>query len=147
MSDVALAGMPDADVVRKAEAYLLTLPQVDLGTQHLVHGGVSVRTIFIPAGGHVTGAQTNLANVCIVHGDITVTTDGGPQRLTGFHVLPANPGSKRYGVAHAGTWWTTVHHTELTDIAAIENEMTDEAAMLQTRRAGIEYQAPVALEG
>lgn len=147
MTDVALAGMPDVDVVRRAEAFLLTQPQVDLATQHLVHGGVSVRTILVPAGCHVTGALTNIANVCIVNGDITVTTDAGPQRLTGFHVLPANAGAKRYGVAHADTWWTTVHHTELTDIAAIEDEMTNEAGMLQTRRAGIEYRPTVALEG
>lgn len=147
MTDVSLPGMPELETVRIAEAYLLTLPQHDLGTRHIVHGGCSVRTIFIPAGGHVTGAQTNLENVCIVHGDITVTTDGGPQRLIGFHVLPANAGSKRYGVAHRDTWWTTVHRTELTDIAAIEDEMTPEAGMLQTRRVGIEYQAVAALEG
>lgn len=147
MTDVALSGMPNVEFVRRAEAFLLALPQIDLGTQHLVHGGVSVRTILVPAGCHVTGALTNIANVCIVHGDITVTTDAGPQRLTGFHVLPANAGSKRYGVAHKDTWWTTVHHTDLTDIAAIEDEMTNEAEMLQTRRAGIEYRSAVALEG
>ena len=140
-------GMPSPDAVRRAEAFLLTLPQLDIQTQHIVHGRVSVRTIFIPAGGHITGAQTNLANVCIVSGDITVTTDEGPQRLTGFHILPANPGAKRYGVAHADTWWTTVHHTDLTDITAIEDEMTDESALLQTRREGITYAEPEKVEG
>jgi hypothetical protein len=141
------SGAPDPEVVRQAEAYILTLPQIDLGTTHIVHGDVSVRTIFIPAGGHVTGALTNIANVCLIHGDITVTTDNGPQRFTGFHVLPAQPGAKRYGVAHADTYWTTVHHTKLTDIADIEDEMTNESALLQTRRDGIEYAKPIELEG
>jgi len=144
MSNICVSGMPDPATVRAAEAHLLTLPQIDLKTQHVVHGKVSVRTILVPAGGHVTGAQTNIDNVCIVHGDITVTTDAGPQRLTGFHVIPAAAGSKRYGVAHQDTWWTTVHHTELTDIHAIEDEMTSESAMLQTRRV-VEYQALKAL--
>lgn len=147
MTDVSLAGMPAAEVVRKAEAFLESLPQVDLGTQHLVHGKCSVRTVFIPAGCHVTGALTNLPNVVILHGDITATTDAGPQRFTGFHVIPANPGAKRYVVAHADTWWTTVHYTEQTDIAAIEDEMTDEASRLQTRRAEIEFRPCVAVEG
>lgn len=130
--------MPSPEAVRQAEAYLATLPQVDLQTQHIVHGKVSARWILIPAGCHLTGAQTNLDNVCVCVGDITVTTDEGPKRLTGFHVLPAKAGAKRYGVAHADTYWLTVHHTEHTDIRAVEDEMTDEAHLLQTRR-GIEF--------
>jgi hypothetical protein len=86
-------------------------------------------------GRHVlTGCQTNLDNVCIVLGDITVTTDDGPARLTGFHMLPANRGTKRVGHAHADTWWVTVHHTTLTDQRDIEDEMTDESAELNSRR-------------
>ena len=133
--------------VKVLEQHLLTLPQIDLETQHIVHGGVSARWILIPAGGTLTGALTNLANVCVVVGDITVTTEAGPRRLTGFHVLPAEPGAKRAGHAHADTWWCTVHHTKLTDIAAIEDEMTAEAAMLQTRRPAINYAAFQKIEG
>jgi hypothetical protein len=139
-SELIPSGMPDPDLVRKAEAFILTLPQVDLQTRHEIHAGVSTRAIFVPAGTHVTGAQTNLDNTCIVFGDITVTTDEGPKRLTGFHVIKAKAGAKRYGVAHADTWWITVHHTTLTDQKAVENEMTIEADMLQTRRDGIVYQ-------
>lgn len=132
--------MPPSKLVRQAEAFLLSLPQVDLQTVHEIHAGVSTRAIFVPAGTHVTGAETCLDNTCIVLGDITVTTDDGSRRLAGFHVIKAKAGSKRYGVAHADTWWVTVHHTKLTDQKAVENEMTAEADMLQTRREGIVYQ-------
>jgi hypothetical protein len=135
-------GMPDPNTVRAAETWMLQQPQVDLQTQHMVHGQVSARWIAIPAGCHLTGAQTNMDNICVVVGDITVTTDSGPQRLTGFHVLPAKAGAKRYGVAHADTYWLTVHHTTLVEIAAIEDEMTGEAQLLQTRRAAITFAAP-----
>ena len=108
-------------------------PQVDLRTTHLVFGGLSARTILIPAGTVLTGALTNIANMCVVFGDITVTTDDGPKRLTGFNVVKAAAGAKRAGVAHADTWWTTIHRTDLTDISDIENEMTNEADALQTR--------------
>lgn len=128
-----------SEAVRKLESMLLQLPQVDLKTSTLLHGGMAARTILIPAGVALTGAMTNKANLCIVVGDITVTTDDGPLRLTGFHVLPAGPGFKRAGIAHADTLWTTVWPTEAERVEDAEDEMTDESAALQTRREGIEY--------
>lgn len=125
---------------------MLDAPQVDLQTQQLIHGGVSVRTVFIPAGIVVTGALTNLDNICIVCGDITATTDAGPERLTGFNVIPAGKGFKRAVYAHTDTFWTTLHRTDKTDQQGVEDEMTSEAAMLQTRRPGITF-APVELVG
>lgn len=141
-----LSGMPDVATVRALEAHLLTLPQVDLGTTHVVHGGMYARTILIPAGTMLTGALTNCDNICVICGDITVTTDDGPQRLTGYHVIPAKAGAKRVGAAHADTWWTTLWPTDLSDVADIENEVTDEADHLQTRRPCIEYSTNPLLE-
>ena len=139
--------MPTPEQVRQLQSQMLQLPQVALQTSHLVQGGICARTIFIPAGTALTGAQLNKDNICIMSGDITVTTDDGPLRLTGFHVIPAMSGFKRVGLAHADTYWTTLFPTELTDIAAIETEMTDEADNLQTRKAGIGYQDAARLEG
>lgn len=119
--------------VAALERLILQAPQVDLGTRNLVHGGLCARWIFVPAGTVLTGALTNKANVCIVFGDIEVTTDDGPKRLTGFHVLPAEPGAKRAGHAIADTWWATVWRTDLDRIEDIEAEMTHEADRLQSR--------------
>lgn len=141
-SDDALAllsAMPDPEAVRAVEQRLLDMPQVDLSTEQLAHGGIAARTILIPAGVMLTGAETEIDNVCIICGDITVTTDDGPQRLTGFHVLTAEAGFKRAGFAHADTYWTTVWRTDLTDAERIEDEMTREPHLLQTRRGGITY--------
>jgi hypothetical protein len=132
--ETLIHGLPTVESVRQLESILLQLPQTNLSTQHLVHGGMSARTIFITAGTVLTGALTNLDNICVVCGDITVTTDDGAQRLTGFHVLPACAGAKRAGHAHADTWWTTLHCTDLTNVADIEDEMTDESDSLGTRR-------------
>lgn len=125
----------DIEQVKRLEAHLKQFPQIDLQTQVLVFGGVCARAIFIPAGVALTGALTNMDNICIVFGDISVTTDEGVKRLTGFHMLPAKAGAKRAGVTHADTWWATVIQTELTDPTEIENAMTPEADMLQTRTA------------
>lgn len=128
-------GMPDPERVAELEDVLLALPQIDLGTTHLIHAGMYARTILIPAGTVLTGALTEADNICVMHGDITVTTDDGPQRLVGFHVLPANAGSKRAGMAHADTYWTTLFRTDETEVSKIENSVTREADRLQTRRA------------
>ena len=129
-----LGGMPSVARVRELEALLLAQPQVNMPVEVVTHGQVSARAVLIPAGTVLTGAETNFDNVCIVVGDITVTTDAGPRRITGFAMLPANRGAKRVGLAHADTWWVCVHHTTLTDPRAIEDEMTDESARLLSRR-------------
>jgi hypothetical protein len=129
-----LGGMPSVAAVRELEDVLLTLPQVDFNLSHVIHAGMCARTMMIPAGVALTGALTNIDNTCIVCGDITVTTDDGPKRLTGYHVLPAKLGAKRAGFAHADTWWTTIHRTDLVSISDIEDEMTDESAGLGSRR-------------
>lgn len=145
MSEIAKS-TANNDGVRALEARLFDLPQVDMNTAMLMHGKMCARTILIPAGTLLTGAQTNIDNICVMFGDITVTTAEGVKRLTGFHVLPAAAGFKRAGIAHADTYWTTVHHTELSDIGEVEREMTDETALLQTTRFAIAAQQQAALE-
>jgi hypothetical protein len=139
-------GMPDPESVRQLEDCLIDLPQVDLGVSHVVHGGMCARTGMIPAGTVLTGAMTNCDNICVIHGDITVTTDDGPMRLTGFHVLPAKAGAKRVGVAHADTHWSTLFVTDKTDIQDIEDQMTGESNRLLTRRDSITFESPTRLE-
>lgn len=137
-SRAMMAGMPSVECVQRLEDLLLEMPQVQLATDHLVHGGMYARTVFIPAGTLLTGALTLRDNVVVMHGGITVTTDEGQQVLDGFHVLPACAGAKRAGVAHANTWWTTIWSTDKTDVAEIENELTSEPDKLQTRRPALE---------
>jgi hypothetical protein len=132
--------------VRALEAHILTIPQVDLKTQMLSHARMGVRTIFLKKGTALTGALTNIANVCIVSGDISVTFENGVRRITGFHVLTAPAGFKRAGYAHEDTWWTTIWHTDKTDSRDMEDEMTSESEMLQTRRAGIVFEQTEVLE-
>lgn len=132
---VASPLIPTNSQIKQLEAEMLKYEQVPIGTAMLAHGRMCARTIFIPAGVSLTGALINHDNICIVSGDITVTTDDGPKRLTGFHVIPASAGKKRVGRTNADTWWTCIWHTDLTDHTEIENDMTNEAESLQTRRA------------
>lgn len=128
MNDLTTARSIDA-----LERAILAQPQTDLCTEQHLSGKVYARTIHIPAGTVLTGATHKQDHVNIVVGDITVTTDAGTVRLTGHHVLPTKAGSRRAGVAHSDTVWTTLCHTELTDFDAIEDALVEESARLQTR--------------
>lgn len=132
MSEIA-----ERATIEKLEQQVLSLPQIDLNTEHALAGGVYARTIHIPAGTVLTGATHKKDHINIVFGDITVTTDNGTVRLTGHHVLPTKAGSKRAGYAHADTVWTTICETQLDDLDAIEDELVEESARLQTRVAAL----------
>lgn len=125
---------PTNEQVARLEQAMLELPQVDLQTAHCLSGMVYARSIFIPAGCPLTGAEHKKDHVNIVFGDITVSTDEGMKRLSGFHVLPTKAGMKRVGYAHADTHWVTCCHTQLENIPAIEDELVKDAHLLQTRR-------------
>jgi hypothetical protein len=139
--------MASPEAVRELELFTLAMPQVEIKTEHLVHGGMYARTIFIPAGTLLTGAMMNVDNICVMSGDISVTTDEGTVRMTGFHIVPASAGFKRAGFAHADTYWTTLMPTDKTDVSEIEDEMTDESDMLQTRRTALEFTSQSTLKG
>ena len=136
MSDVVLS---ERERIEQLESLILQVPQVDLNTTHALSGFVYARTIFIPAGTVLTGAVHKKDHINVMFGDITVSTDDGMQRLTGYHVLPTKAGAKRAGFAHADTHWTTLCHTQLEEVEAIENELVEDAERLQTRQAGITH--------
>jgi hypothetical protein len=122
------------DKVRRLEAALLTMPQIDLQTTHALSGGVYARTVFIPAGTVVTGATHKKDHICIIDGDVETILDGETQRITGRVILNGQAGVKRAVYAHDDTLWTTVCQTALHDIADIEAELVEEPEQLQTRR-------------
>ena len=134
-----------ADISR-LEALVLAQPQVDLRTEHALFDGHYARTIFIPAGTVLIGARHKTDHMNVAMGDITVTTDSGPTRLTGMNIIPTRAGSKRAGYAHADTVWITICKTQLTDIEAIENELVEEADRLQTRQGVLPYTPFLELE-
>ena len=129
-----LKAMPDPDSVRRFERLGLQLPQTKLETVHVVHGGVCARTILIPAGTVLTGAELDVDTVCVIVGDITVTTDDGVKRFSGHNILPAIKGNKRIGITHEDTYWTMVFKTDCDSIEEIEEQMTREHNRLQTRK-------------
>jgi hypothetical protein len=131
---------PSREQIERLEGELLKLEAqgggIELQTWHHFADGLVARTILIPAGTCLSGAVHREEHMNICSGDITVWTEQGMKRLTGYHVLPSLPGTKRVGNTHADTYWTTVHlnPTNERDIALLEDALVEDADQLQSRR-------------
>lgn len=122
------------DRVSQYESELAKLPQVDMPTHHVIHGGMYARTIRIPAGVDITGAQIKLATIVIVNGHVLVAVEGGTLELEGYHVLPAAKGRKQAFRAIADTDVTMIFPTQSTTVEACEWGFTDDADRLMSRQ-------------
>lgn len=135
---VALPAMGPSEValVRELETTALDLPQVDIHTDHVFHAGMYARTIMIPAGTALTGAEIKIPTILIISGDTLVNGVDGATRYTGYHVALGLPGRKQAFVALQNTYLTMLFPTDATTVNAAERAFTDEYEKLVTRKEG-----------
>lgn len=106
------------------EQHMVREEQIDLPVTERLCDGMYVREMKIPKGTVLTGKIHIREHVSVVNGDITIVTERGIQRYTGHHVLISPAGTKRVGLAHEDTVWTTIHATPLTDLSLIPESLT-----------------------
>ena len=112
--------------VNRLEAEISKWPQAQCPVWHHFAPGLYARQMLIPAGVVLTGAIHRTEHLCIVSGDIDVTTDDGVRRITAQQlVITSKPGTKRAGFARRDTYWTTVHATEETDLDRLVVELVE----------------------
>lgn len=138
-----LALLPDAPTREDIDAFTRFLLSqeaqgagVEVLTWHHFAKGQAARTIVVEAGTWLAGAEHLGEHLCICSGDITVWTEGGHHRFTGYHVLTSLPGAVRIGYAHTDTWWTTIHPNtdDCRDVAELERRWFAQPALLQGNR-------------
>ena len=78
------------DKVRELEAITRDLPQVEIATDHVLHGGMYARTICIPAGVVLTGVFIQVPTLLVFDGNATVNAGDDAVTLVGYHVLAAS---------------------------------------------------------
>ena len=99
--------------IEALEAELKKHPQAEIPITHLHFGGIYARIIVIPAETLLTGAIHKHDHIDVmISGDITVSSDDGKKRMTGFNIFPGAAGKKRAGFAHEDTYWVTFHICE-----------------------------------
>jgi hypothetical protein len=138
-----LSHKPTVEQILRFEQVLSQHPQVTLPIKHHFAPGQYGREMFIPAGTYLTGAVHKSQHLAVFCGDITVWTDTGMRRLTGFHTLVTMPGTKRVGFAHADTWCVGFFPTDTTDVRQLEAELVEDADRLQIDAGELVLLAPI----
>lgn len=147
LDSIEATGKPTREQILTIEEFILGCPQTETPTRHYFAPGIYAREMFIPAGTVLTGAVHKTEHLVQFVGDITVLTDGGMQRITGRHTFVSKPGIKRVGYAHADTWCTGFFPTDKTDVEELENDLVEDAHLLQSRRGLIENTNSLKLGG
>ena len=133
---VAMAAMSQAEVdrVRELETTMLSLPQARIHTDHVFHAGMYARTIMIPAGVALTGAQVKIQTILIISGEVLVYRDGGAKHYAGYSVCLGQIGRKMAFLALQDTYLTMLFPTDATTVDEAEMQFTDEPDKLMSRK-------------
>lgn len=92
--------------------------------RHIFAPGAYAREMSIKAGHWAIGKIHKHAHLSfITKGRIAVLTEDGPTVIMAPYTFVNTPGTKRVVLALEDTIWTTVHITEKTDLAEIEEEV------------------------
>ena len=133
-TNLPVMGQSEVDSVRELETAAMRLPQVHIPTDHVFHAGMYARTIKIPAGVALTGAQIKIPTILIISGDTLVYGENGATRYTGYHVALGQRGRKQAFYALQDTYLTMLFPTDATTVDAAEREFTDEYEKLFSRK-------------
>lgn len=133
-TNLPVMGQSEVDSVRELETAAMRLPQVHIPTDHVFHAGMYARTIKIPAGVALTGAQIKIPTILIISGDTLVYGKNGATRYTGYHVALGQRGRKQAFYALQDTWLTMLFPTGATTVDEAEREFTDEYEKLFSRK-------------
>lgn len=128
------AGPDGAERVRLLEQAALDLPQVAIPTDHAFHAGMYARTIMIPAGVMLTGAQIKIPTILIISGDTLISGENGSTRYAGYHVALGRCGRKQAFYALQDTYLTMLFPTDVTTVEEAERQFTDEYEKLFSRK-------------
>jgi quercetin dioxygenase-like cupin family protein len=110
------------DKIARAEAALIDLPQLDLPLTHRFAPGLYFREIFMPQGALVIGHEhkTEHFNV-VLTGKAMVQIDGKVEIIAAPSVFVSKPGIRKVLYILEDMRWATLHPTDETDIAKLED--------------------------
>jgi len=124
MSQIALNKEDRRAAIIDMEKTILSLPQLSIEAKHYFAGGMYARELFMPKNSAFTGAIHTKEHFVNLIGDISVATDEGVVRYTGYCTFTGVAGSKRAVFLHEDTVWTTFHVTDKITVSECEEDLT-----------------------
>lgn len=107
--------------VHAMEALLKTMPQAELKLYHYFSPGVYARELHIPEDCTVVGEIHKYSQLNILSkGKILVSVDNEVKEIEAPFTVVSPAGTKRIAYAVTDCVWTTILHTDLTNIKEIE---------------------------
>jgi quercetin dioxygenase-like cupin family protein len=95
-----------------------------LPVQNLFAQGMYARSLTIPKNGVLTGALHKQDHFSILlKGEMTITTEQGPKRISAGDVFITRAGSKKAGFAHIESTFLTIERTDHTDVDAAQAQL------------------------
>lgn len=112
--------------VEALQVELSKMPQVELPTEHIFHGGMYCRQLFQPAGSLVVGKVHKKEHFfMVVQGTVAITGDGKTLLYTAPFMLTSKPGTKRVLYAETDVVYMTIHRADSTTVEAVEDELVE----------------------
>lgn len=104
------------------EALLKEMPQAALKLIHHFSPGVYARELHIPADTTLTGEIHKYPQLNILSkGKISVLLEDGVKEIEAPFAVVSPAGTKRTAYTHTDCVWTTILHTDLTNVEEIEH--------------------------
>lgn len=104
------------------EAAMLGSPdKIVIEPRHFFAFGLYGREVILPAGATAIGYRHKQEHLCVIsQGRVLITSDDGVTEISAPHTMVVPAGRKNCVHAVEETVWTTVHATEIRDIAELE---------------------------
>lgn len=140
MSDLTTVGQTlpasrNLDALARVQEFMLAeTPQIPIRTEHVIHGGMYARTIRLQPGTLICGCHYIVPTMLVVNGTARVYVADGWMDMAGYNVLPASSGRKQLFLAITEVEITMLFATSAKTVQEAENEFTDEADLLVSRR-------------
>lgn len=133
-SELAVTAGDALRLTKEFEAECMKLPQVELETLHVLHAGLYVRTIKIPAGVVITGALIKVPTVLTIFGDLRMTAGDKCVEVRGFACFKCPAGRKQIMVAKTECIVQMSFASKAKTVREAEDEFTDEGDLLMSRK-------------
>lgn len=113
---------------------LRSRPQIQPLTDHIIHGGMYIRTLHLPANVDMMGSLILKATVLIVCGSCSMLAGDERVELEGYNVLPGCAGRKQLFTTRSPVVMTMIFPTSASTVEEAENEVFGESDLLQSRQ-------------
>jgi hypothetical protein len=122
-----MSELVSTSLIDRLQEAVSKLPQLAVETQHYFADGLYCRWVFRRAGTLTIGKVHKKQHFYLVIQGCVEVAGGpdGPVRLTAPALVVSEPGTKRAVYALEDSVCITVHHSHLTDIEALEDELVE----------------------